>query len=223
MAKENAKKKNNKKTNNVASNKKATTKKVNSAPIKKEVKKEVKKEEALASDTKKVTTETVKVEKKEKEKKEFKLTTRQKDLILILLVIVLFGVALALTCNRKSAPSYFSQINYSEYEEKISSGDTFMVVILRDGCSYCQKYEPILKKVSRKYEYPVYFIDIADLSEEEFNMLSEGNAYLNSNDWGTPTTLLMNGNEVIDSISGYVEEDEVVKFITKNNLVNENE
>lgn len=34
--------------------------------------------------------------------------------------------------------------------------------------------------------------------------------------WGTPTTLFMYGNSVIDSIPGYVDKDEFVKFVKEN-------
>ena len=38
--------------------------------------------------------------------------------------------------------------------------------------------------------------------------------YLKKNsDWGTPTTLLMRGEDILDSIGGYVEKEEFVSFL----------
>ena len=60
-------------------------------------------------------------------------------------------------------------------------------------------------------------MDIAEISEDELTSLTTSNSYFKKNtEWGTPTTLLMNGSNVIDSISGYVEKDKLNEFIDKN-------
>ena len=45
--------------------------------------------------------------------------------------------------------------------------------------------------------------------------LENANSYLrkNSASWGTPTTLFMLGDRVLDSIGGYVEKDSVLAFL----------
>ena len=45
------------------------------------------------------------------------------------------------------------------------------------------------------------------------NLLSTTNSYLKKNNWGTPTTLFMLGDRVLDSIGGYVEKDTVLSFL----------
>ena len=35
-------------------------------------------------------------------------------------------------------------------------------------------------------------------------------------DWGTPTTLVLQGDQVIDTLEGYVEKDELVEFLDEN-------
>ena len=42
--------------------------------------------------------------------------------------------------------------------------------------------------------------------------LSSKNKYLKKNQWGTPTTLFMLGDRIVDSISGYVDKDSVEEF-----------
>lgn len=105
------------------------------------------------------------------------------------------------------------QITYSQYEEKVENGDAFIVIIERAGCGYCVQYMPIVEDVANEKKIPIYYIDTETLSEDEFNELSATNNYLKRNEWGTPTTLFMLGERVLDSIGGYVEKESVLSFI----------
>ena len=105
------------------------------------------------------------------------------------------------------------KIDYSTYEEKIANNETFIVIIERTGCSFCEKYMPIVEESVGELNIPVYYIDTDDLSSDEFTKLSSSNSYLKKNQWGTPTTLLLYGNVVLDSIGGYVEKDSFLEFI----------
>jgi len=74
-------------------------------------------------------------------------------------------------------------------------------------------YMPILEEVANEENIPILYIDTDTLSSEDLNSLSTKNQYLKRNNWGTPTTLLMLGNRVLDSIGGYVEKETVLEFI----------
>lgn len=231
MANQNAKNKNNKKVNNKGvQNKKANNTKV---PAKKVDTKKVTKE----VDTKKVVKEEVKIkevkptvsEKVVKEKKSFSLSSKQKDLILVLLVVVLLVVALFVTMNREVKPDIelpialegtvgFTEITYTEYEEKMNTEDPFVVVIVRDGCGYCEAYEPVVEEVANEYKLPIYYINMSNLSSEEYTALGTSNSFFRKNQgkWGTPTTLFMYGDYVVDTITQYVDKDTLVSFVKEN-------
>ena len=211
-------------------NKKVEAKKVNNKKVeaKKDVKKEVSKIEVLKFEKK----EKEKVHEKTSSKSKFSLTAKQKDIILIALVVVLLIVAAIVTGNKDSkvdielpvaleGDAGFNEITYSNYLEKIDSNEPFLVVIVKDGCGYCEMYEPILKEVADEYNLPINYINLTNLSEEEYNDLAQSNAYLKKNQWGTPTTLFMLGDSVIDSIGGYVDKDKFVDFVKENFVVNE--
>ena len=196
----------------------------------KEVKKNnIKKEEIKVTEVK----ETKKVEEKvKKEKKSFSLTSKQKDIILILLVVVLLVVGLVLTSPKKekldielpvalTGETGFTEITYNQYMEKVNNNELFLVVIVRDGCGYCEMYEPIVEEVANEYKLPLYFINLTNLTDEERDELSSTNKYLKRNKWGTPTTLFMYGENIVDSISGYVEKDDFVSFVKENFKVEE--
>lgn len=213
----NSKKKNNNKNNGKGNNNK-------------EVKKNnIKKEEIKVTEIK----ETKKVEEKvNKEKKSFCLTSKQKDIILVLLVCVLLIVGLILTSPKKekldielpvalSGETGFTEITYEQYKEKVANNELFLVVIVKDGCGYCEMYEPVVEEVAGDYKLPFYYINLTNLSSEDKEELSTTNKYLKRNNWGTPTTLFMYGENIVDSISGYVEKDTFVDFVKENFKVEE--
>ena len=238
MANKNAKNKtNNNKKNNT--NKKVTNnnqKNVNKKVTSKEnVKKENVKVEQVAKEVKVEEKKAVKEEVKTKEKKSFSLTSKQKDIILILLVVVLLVVACIVTSTKKESKvdielpvavegeAGTKTISYTEYEELMNSNKPFLMVIIQDGCGYCQMYEPVVEEVADELGISVNYLNLTNLSSEEGTKLSESNSYLKKNQWGTPTTLFMVGDKVIDSIGQYVEKDDFVDFVEKNIRVDVNE
>lgn len=241
MANNNSKKKTN--TNNKNNTKESTTKKVNTSKntstnrntktnnssksvnnTKKEVKKVVPAEEIKVEEI-----PAKKVEVK-KEKKSFKLTSKQRDFILVLLVAVVLIIALVLTGSKEPKLNIelpialegtvgFNEITYSEYEEKLNTEAPFLVIIVRDGCGYCEMYEPVVEKVANEYNLPISYINLTNLTSEEQSALSTSNSYLKKTQWGTPTTLFMYGKTVVDSIGQYVDEDTFTEFVKKNFVV----
>ena len=213
-----------KKTNNNKNNDKAkqvnTTKK-ETAPKKEEKIEKVEKVVEVVEE-KKEKTSIPKESTKKETKKEFKLTSKQKDIVLVLLAVVLLVVAFVVTGNKApkvnielpvalEGEAGFNEITYSEYVEKMNEEKPFLVIIIKDGCGYCEAYTPIVKEVAEEYSLPIYYINLTNITEEEYTALSKSNSYLKSQQWGTPTTLLMSGNTVVGSISGYVDKDTFVK------------
>ena len=148
---------------------------------------------------------------------------KKSDFILIGLVLVIIVVAIFSTRGTKAEEDIeypliltgevgLNQITYSDYKKMVEDGDAFVVVIERAGCGYCQMYMPILEEYAKEKQIAVTYIDTDTLTENEFNELSNTNKYLKKNNWGTPTTLFMLGDKVIDVIGGYVEKDSIDSF-----------
>ena len=226
MANKNAKNKtNNNKKNNT--NKKVTNNNQKNVNKKVTSKENVKKEN--------VKVEQVAKEVKAKEKKSFSLTSKQKDIILILLVVVLLVVACIVTSTKKESKvdielpvavegeAGTKTISYTEYEELMNSNKPFLMVIIQDGCGYCEMYEPVVEEVANELGIPVNYLNLTNLSSEESTKLSKSNSYLKKSQWGTPTTLFMVGDKVIDSIGQYVDKDTFVSFVKENIKVDVNE
>ena len=137
---------------------------------------------------------------------------KKSDFILIGLVLVIIVVAIFSTRGTKAEEDIeypltltgevgLNQITYSDYKKMVEDGDAFVVVIERAGCGYCQMYMPILEEYAKEKQIAV-----------TYNELSNTNKYLKKNNWGTPTTLFMLGDRVVDVIGGYVEKDSIDSF-----------
>lgn len=231
MANNNSKNKTNNKKNNtkkVDTNKKINeTKKTN---ITKKVENDSKKEVKKVNSKEEIKVEQVVNTEVKKEKKSFSLTSGQKDLILVLLVAVIFVIALVITGGKEpkldielpialEGEGGFTEITYSDYEEKLNTEAPFVVVIVRDGCGYCDDYKPVVESVANEYALPIYYINLSNLTSEEQSALASSNTYLKKEKWGTPTTLFMYGNTVVDSIGGYVEKETFENFAKENFVV----
>ena len=143
----------------------------------------------------------------------------KKDIALIAGVIVLIVVAVFALGNNSSKvelPLALSgedvgsiQIDYATYKSKVDNGDNFIVVIERTGCSYCEMYLPILDDATAELSIPVYYIDTADLTEEEYTELNDSNSYLRRNNL---TDFINIGTFTIPEGASY---EEIARILTK--------
>ena len=163
-------------------------------------------------------------------------TTVTLTIIIVLSVVVVFLVTACILTGAKredkldielpvavEGEAGTKTISYTEYEELMNSNKPFLMVIIQDGCGYCEMYEPVVEEVANELGIPVNYLNLTNLSSEESNKLSKSNSYLKKNQWGTPTTLFMVGDKVIDSIGQYVDKDDFLDFVEKNIRVDVNE
>lgn len=154
---------------------------------------------------------------------------KKSDLLLIggvILVILISLLAFSGNKDKIETPvtlegeAGVQDITYVEYEEKIESGKPFIVMIVNDGCSYCEMFVPVMTEVSNEYSIPVYSLNLANITNDEYNLLINSNSYLKREQWGTPTTLLLQGKTVIASLAGYTEKEKLVSFLEENVILN---
>lgn len=149
---------------------------------------------------------------------------KKSDFILIGVLLVVVIVALFSTRGTEKVDIEYPvtlygeaglhETNYDGYRELVDSNEPFIFVIERKNCGYCQSYMPILEEVVSEKKISIYYIDTEAVDSEEVLKLESENKYLKKHsDWGTPTTLFMRGESIIDSIGGYVEKDRFLSFI----------
>lgn len=149
---------------------------------------------------------------------------KKSDLILIGVVLIIVVLALFSSKGNEQLEEVnypltlvgekgLHEMTYDQYETMVNNGDAFIVVIESANCGFCVKYMPVLKDIADEKNIPIYYIDISTLTDEELNNLSNKNKYLKKNQWGTPTTLFMLGDRVLDVLTQYTEKDGVLSFL----------
>ena len=142
--------------------------------------------------------------------------------ILLVLVGITFIIGITRNINKSRYQKHtgINQISVSEYMKIINEQDTSLIYIARPTCSYCQMFEPVLTSVLEKYKIGVEYIDISAISaQEECDKFYNSNEFLSSGEWGTPTLLIYKDKKILDINSGYVEEEDLVKFLKENKLI----
>lgn len=71
--------------------------------------------------------------------------------------------------------SGYIEITYDEYED---NNEHFIVVISREGCTYCDMYKPVVEEVTDEYDIPIYYLDLYHMTSNEQIRLSTSNDYL---------------------------------------------
>jgi len=117
-------------------------------------------------------------------------------------------------------PQTYLKINMTDYK-KLMKEDTFVVVIGRNGCSFCTKYQPVMNKIIEEHDIMMYYVDIYEFSQEDYNELIKTASYLSENEWGTPLTLVFKKGKFVDAFSGYAEKPTIVNFLKEVGVINE--
>ena len=112
----------------------------------------------------------------------------------------------------------FKEIDIDGFKELLNKDEKNVVLIARPGCTYCVMFTPILYEVKEELGFEVNYINTDNFTQEDFNKLDSTNKYFEENEWGTPLTLIIKNNTVIDAINGYVELEEAKNFFIKNRM-----
>lgn len=116
----------------------------------------------------------------------------------------------------------FNNISVDDYLSLKSSSDLSIVYIARQSCSYCVQENMILYVLASKYNLKINYLDISNISTEEYTKLQESDSYFNGN-WGIPVIALVQNNKIVDVVNGYQSIEQLMMFFNKNGLLNNNE
>lgn len=140
-------------------------------------------------------------------------------LILIVIVIGLcFGIyALAKVMEEQDSSEYFVELSGKEFKEKIENKDSFILVVTKSGCEFCEMYKPTFRQVAEDYKLKTYFINYRKFDnkylkyyQSKFNVPS------------TPQTLFINNGEettVSNRIVGNVPRYKIIERLTSLNYI----
>lgn len=138
-------------------------------------------------------------------------------------IFVVFGFIIALVIviigyNIKVANA--SEKVYEQFVSDMNSSEEKMIVIGREGCSWCQLFRPILDYYANKYDISYSYIDVEKLIDRDFKKILEK---VEESSIGTPFTVFVKDGKITDKIDGYADECELFEILQKHGFVAEDE
>lgn len=112
------------------------------------------------------------------------------------------------------------KLNYDELIEKINNKDNFVLCISASYCSHCQDYKPKLKKVANSYDILIYYINIDELTKDEYETFKKEFSF----DGSTPITIFIKEGEektTATRIEGDVNTEKIITKLKANGFINE--
>ena len=141
---------------------------------------------------------------------------KNKTIWIIIITIIIVSIVTVLTYNIIKK-DYFTKLNYEEFFNKWENDDTFVLVISKTECPYCQMYIPKIKKISEEYKINTYYVETDTFTAEESSACSN---LINYN--ATPTTVFIkNGEELSKAtrINGNVSEQKIINKFKSNDFI----
>lgn len=146
---------------------------------------------------------------------------KKNDILLIIGLLVVVVLGFFVMKGEKVEPGYelpltlsgeagLHELSYAEYKEKVDNDEEFVVIVERATCSHCVTYMPIAREFAKDEDVPMYYVDTDTFNEDEWNEFLKSNTYFKRNEqWGTPTTIVLAGNEAVDYIEGSTTDDKL--------------
>jgi thiol-disulfide isomerase/thioredoxin len=135
-------------------------------------------------------------------------TNNKAKQLLIIAIILIVGI-LFLSNNEKSTE--IAQNDVFSIYSNATEEDTTIALFTREGCSYCEMFQPIIDALAEDFDFEYIDMDTDDLTDTELSSaLSKGN--LDINDFGTPTMVIFNNGEVYNHV-GYMDRATTFAFL----------
>ena len=140
---------------------------------------------------------------------------RNKLLYSIIIILILIIFACIYYYNNKN----FIKVNYNEILEKIDNKENFILCVTASECVHCNEYKPKLKKISSKYDIIIYYTNIDDMTDDEYEEFKDNISF----DGGTPVTIFFKEgkeNTTATRIEGNVSSEKIIDKMKKNGFLN---
>ena len=112
-------------------------------------------------------------------------------------------------------------INIDEYLSLKESNDSYSIIyVARPTCSFCVLQKPIMENVVYRYDITVNYLNTDELSDEDVNKLRDSDEYFEGG-WGTPLTLIVRDNKIVDKIEGATVSSNLIELFKKYDIITE--
>lgn len=120
----------------------------------------------------------------------------------------------------------------AKYEELLARDENIFLVFGRDGCHFCELYEPVLTEVAALYKIEIDYVNLALLTPSDYKDVLSSSLRIPakctknsedsdiSNGFGTPLTLFVRKGETYNCIRGYKDRTNLIKDLKDFGYVN---
>lgn len=98
------------------------------------------------------------------------------------------------------------------FKKNFKNDEYAVTVIALTTCPHCKNFQPIIKKISKEYELPLYWIEFDTLSSKDRKYLNEifvDNGY----EGYSPYIAVSNKGKVIDNHTGELDKETTLNFL----------
>ena len=236
-----------KKKTNVVTTKKAAKKVANSTnnKTKNSAKKSVPKKSTQKKETKKEEKKVIEQPKVSEIKKEEKKISISTNTIYTIIGLAVLAIVLVLTIfikptdsnddSNNSEPTTvtsspadenipedkrkeLNSIDIDQYLDMLKGEETKVIYIGRPTCGHCVKQKPVMENIKYEYDVEINYLNTDELNEDGINKLISSNEYF-SEGFGTPLTLIVKDNKILDKAVGETSKKDMVELFKKYSLI----
>lgn len=114
-----------------------------------------------------------------------------------------------------------NKISCQQYQDLTQDDKESLILIARPTCGACTSFIPVLEEVVDEYGITVNYFNTDALSEEEISAFYNSSTLYKSNSFGTPTLLIVKGNNILNYKIGAMNKENTIKWLKKVNVINE--
>ena len=111
-----------------------------------------------------------------------------------------------------------TSITIDQYLEKLKGEEASVIYIGRPTCSHCVAQKPIMENIVFEYDVTINYLNTDDLDDDGINKLVSSNEYF-SEGFGTPLTLIVKNNEIVDKAVGETSKTDMVNMFKNNSII----
>lgn len=111
-----------------------------------------------------------------------------------------------------------TSISIDEYLEKLKGEEASVIYIGRPTCGHCVAQKPIMENIAFEYDVTINYLNTDELDEDGINKLVSSNDYF-SEGFGTPLTLIVRNNEIVDKAVGETSKTDMVNMFKNNSII----
>ena len=112
----------------------------------------------------------------------------------------------------------YTEISLSEYFTKYEDDNDTVILLGRDSCMYCNVAAPMLQKISKDYNFTIYYLNTDNFTQEDVNTLVNSNEFYQTN-FGTPLVMVVGNSSIKSTVDELVDYNSYLDFFKKNNII----